>query len=164
MNRSCLLVSLLAVSAPLTAGPAPVKTYKVGDSMAGVTLQRLNKKPVKLSAYAGKTLVLVFVGSFSRTAKEVAAEVEKRLKPKLPKNVVVVYVHVEPAVAAATFRKEQRLTGETWVDPQARLLVKLGYKSIPAAAVIDSKSILRYAAQSFSRAKLETKVRQIVER
>ena len=160
MKRSCLIL-LLLVAAPLAAAPAPAKRYKVGDSMAEVTLQRLNKKPVKLSEYAGKTLVLVFLGSFSRRAKDVASEVEKRLKPKLPKNVVVAYVHVEPTVAAATFRKELQLTGETWVDPKAKLLVKLGYKSIPAAVVIDSKSVLRYAAQSFSRAKLETKVKQI---
>ena len=160
MKLACLTV-MAALTLPVAAESSTVQKYKLGDNLAGVTLRKLDGKPVKLTAYAGKTLVLIFQGSFSRTAKGVAREVERRLKPKLSKNVVVVYVHVEPAVAAATFRKEQGLTGETWVDPKAELLIKLGYKSVPAAAIIDAKSVLRYADRSFSRAKLETKVKQI---
>ena len=155
------LIAALAVTFPASAEKKPETKYKIGDSLSGVKLVKLlDGKPVKLSAYPGKTLAIVFMGSFSKTSKEVAREVEKKLKPKLPKSVVLAYVHVEDRVAAATFRKEQALTGESWVDSKAELLLALGHKSVPAAIVLDGKGRLRYSANSFSRTKLETKIRQ----
>jgi peroxiredoxin len=155
-----LLTTLLLALPALAEENAKPPQYRVGDSLAGVELTTLDGKPAKVSAYAGKTVALVFLASFSRTAREVAQEVEKRLKPKLPENAVVAYVHVESPVAAATFRKEQALTGDSLLDPRADLLTKLGHKSVPAVVVLDGKSVVQFSEVSFSRAKLEAKIRQ----
>ncbi|NCO42451.1 MAG: hypothetical protein COZ06_31755 [Armatimonadetes bacterium CG_4_10_14_3_um_filter_66_18] len=160
MRTAGLLAALLLTLPALAEDAAKLPQCQVGDSLAAVELTTLDGKPAKLSAYAGKTVALVFLASFSKIAKEVAQEVEKRLKPRLPGNTVVVYVHVELPVAAATFRKEQSLTGDSLLDAKADLLTKLGHKSVPAVVVLDGKSVIQFSEVSFSRAKLETKLKQ----
>jgi peroxiredoxin len=163
MHVACAtLIALLVVSpAALGAEPAAKAPLRLGDSLAEVSLVNLKGKSAELSAYAGKTVVMIFLGSFSKTAPGVAKEVSKQLFPGLDSKTVLVFVHVEPIASAAKFRTDHKLAGESRVDPKGELLQKLGHRSVPACIILDRQSVLRHSEAGFSRAKLEVKIRQI---
>jgi len=152
VRRTALLAALLLASVAWAAD-----LYKVGDTVADVTLTMADGKDAKLSSWEGNVTVLYFYGDWQRRAADLAAKVDTVRKARAKQKLKVVGVARDvKADAAKKFGEDNKLGFPQAADPKAELYGKFASKGLPYVVVMDDKRKLTYSAAGVDEDAIES--------
>ena len=145
-HRSAVPVLAVTIAATL-AGIALAGVLAVGDEVPDVTLQMADGKDAKLSAHDGRTVVLLFYGTWSKKAGDDAAKVDGLRTGREKQALDVIGVARDAKVEdAKKFGDDHKLGFPQAADPKGDLFKRFAEKGLPWVVVIDGKRKLRYTA------------------
>jgi peroxiredoxin Q/BCP len=100
---------------------------KVGDKAPDFTLTADDGKPVSLSDFAGKQVVLYFYPKASTPGCTIEACDFRDLRPKFAKqDIVVLGVSADPVKALVNFKAKQKLNFPLLSDPDHKMIESYG--------------------------------------
>jgi peroxiredoxin len=140
-----LLVSRPAAG-PTTAGGASLPDFygRAGQLAPDVTLQDVTNRPVALSDFRGRRVLVNFWYVACSGCRQEMAALEQFYAEERGQDVVIVGVNiVDDARAASQFMQQLGITYPVVLDTRQRALDLYGVTSTPSSFFIDARGIIR---------------------
>jgi peroxiredoxin len=140
--RGILLTLLFLLSGFLTGMGS--KPPQIGGPAADFQAETPQGKPVSLSEYKGKVVILTFWATWCEPCKKEMPEIEAAYENHKEEGLVVLAVNFgEKADQAEAFAKKMGLTFPIVVDRRANIAERYGVVSLPVTFFIDPNGIIR---------------------
>jgi peroxiredoxin len=122
-----------------------VNLAKIGEPIGDFELLDLDGKPVKLSDYAGKTVLINAWATWCPPCRAEMPALEAYYQQYQQSDFVVLAVNAgEPQSLAADFINAYKYTFPVVLDPEAQTLTKMGVSGFPTSILVDQDGIVNY--------------------
>ncbi len=143
----------------------PGRIYGTGEQVDNLTTTDVDGKPVRLSDYQGKVILLNFFASWCAPCNDEAPHLEKDLYQKYKDRgfQVIGIVHEDTPENAKFFRQQHQLTYPLWVKPKGEMKKRLNPSHIPWNILINRRGIVVYSGPALEPEAISKHVRKLLD-
>lgn len=139
-----VMISVLLIAGRDAEGQS-VNLAKIGEPIGDFELLDLEGKAVKLSDYAGKTVLINAWATWCPPCRAEMPALEAYYQQYQQSDFVVLAVNAgEPQQLAAEFINSYKYTFPVVLDPEAHTLLEMGITGFPTSILVDKKGIVKY--------------------